>query len=154
MYLTDICRTLTLDYIGEVTNHGVSSYRFAGTDRLFANATDNTDNCAFVRGAFAIRRGESRSWHADQLSLASACLRFSVLLRLILPWSCSCNGLICPYHPTPFNCKNNHRFFRNGKKATTFCIKKEVVMTNWTLKFNIFFLLIFSRCISNQYFKF
>ena len=42
--------TLTLDYIGEVTNQDVSSYRFAGTDRLFANATDNPDNWCFCSG--------------------------------------------------------------------------------------------------------
>ena len=50
VYLTDICRTVTLDYVGNVTNYGVPSYRFAGTKRLFANATDNPDNWCFCSG--------------------------------------------------------------------------------------------------------
>ena len=50
LYVTDICRSLTLDFTGEVVNNGVTSYRFAGTERVFANATDNPDNWCFCSG--------------------------------------------------------------------------------------------------------
>lgn len=50
MYLTDICRSVTLDYEKEIENYGVSSYRFTGTERVFANASDNADNWCFCSG--------------------------------------------------------------------------------------------------------
>jgi len=50
MYITDICRSITLDYTETVNNFGISSYRFAGTSRTFANATDNPDNWCFCSG--------------------------------------------------------------------------------------------------------
>jgi CD36 family len=43
-------RSITLDYTETVNNFGISSYRFAGTSRTFANATDNPDNWCFCSG--------------------------------------------------------------------------------------------------------
>ncbi len=40
LFISDLCRTVTLDYEGDVLNAGVSSYRFAGTQRVFANGSD------------------------------------------------------------------------------------------------------------------
>jgi len=50
MYLTDICRSLTLDYEKDVEDYGLSTYRYTGTERVFANATDNADNWCFCSG--------------------------------------------------------------------------------------------------------
>jgi len=47
MYITDMCRSVTLDYEADVENFGVSSYRFAGNERVFANASDVADNWCF-----------------------------------------------------------------------------------------------------------
>lgn len=43
-------RSVTLDYEKEIENYGVSSYRFTGTERVFANASDNADNWCFCSG--------------------------------------------------------------------------------------------------------
>lgn len=40
LFISDLCRTVTLDYEGDVLNAGVSSYRFVGTQRVFANGSD------------------------------------------------------------------------------------------------------------------
>lgn len=42
-----ICRSIDLDYTEDVTKNGVTFSRFAGTRRLFANASDNADNWCF-----------------------------------------------------------------------------------------------------------
>ena len=43
-------RSITLDYTETVNHFGLSSYRFAGTSRTFANSTDNPDNWCFCSG--------------------------------------------------------------------------------------------------------
>ena len=82
MYLTDICRTLTLDYIGKVTNHGVLSFRFAGTDRLFANATDNPDDWCFCSGGVCNPSGVAN--FSTCFSICPFLYRFHIITSPIL----------------------------------------------------------------------
>ena len=45
--MTNVCRSLTLDYVEDVAESGITFYRYAGTKRMFANATENPDNWCF-----------------------------------------------------------------------------------------------------------
>ena len=45
-----IDRSLELDYTQTIENYGVTSYRYAGTSRTFANTTENPDNWCFATG--------------------------------------------------------------------------------------------------------
>ncbi|XP_046644993.1 protein croquemort-like isoform X2 [Daphnia pulicaria] len=50
MYVTDICRSVTLDYEKEVIDAGVPAYRYTATEKVFANATVHPDNWCFCSG--------------------------------------------------------------------------------------------------------
>ena len=43
-------RTLKLDYVEDVEDGLVQSYRFAGSQRTFANTSENADNWCFATG--------------------------------------------------------------------------------------------------------
>lgn len=43
-------RSVTLDYEKDVVHSGVSAYRYAGTEKVFSNATDHPDNWCFCSG--------------------------------------------------------------------------------------------------------
>ena len=40
-------RSITLDYEKDVEDSGITFYRYVGSKRMFANATDNPDNWCF-----------------------------------------------------------------------------------------------------------
>ena len=54
-------RSVTLDYAEDVENSGISSYRFVGTEQVFANTTDNADNWCFCSGGTCNPSGISNS---------------------------------------------------------------------------------------------
>lgn len=57
LYVTDICRTVTLDYESDVVNRGVASYRFVGTERVFSNKTVDAENWCFCPDGVCIPSG-------------------------------------------------------------------------------------------------
>lgn len=61
MYLTDLCRSMTLDYEKDIENMGLLSYRYVASERVFANATDNADNWCFCSGGVCNPSGVSNS---------------------------------------------------------------------------------------------
>ncbi|KAK4016392.1 protein croquemort [Daphnia magna] len=61
MYSTDLCRSITLDYTQDVSKKGVTFYRFAGTERMFASAQENPDNWCFWSGDVFNLSGVSNS---------------------------------------------------------------------------------------------
>lgn len=61
MYITDICRSVTLDYEKDVVDAGVSSYRFAANEKVFSNATDHPDNWCFCSGGVCNPSGVGNS---------------------------------------------------------------------------------------------
>merc|ERR1711928_20600 len=47
LYSTDLCRSVTLDYLEDINKGGVEFNRYAGTRRMFAHPSNNSDNWCF-----------------------------------------------------------------------------------------------------------
>lgn len=56
-----VIRSITLDYTQDVSKKGVTFYRFAGTERMFASAQENPDNWCFWSGDVFNLSGVSNS---------------------------------------------------------------------------------------------
>jgi len=61
MFIPNICRSVTLDYTRTLDHMGITAYRFAGTERTFADADANPDNWCFCTGGSCVPSGAVNS---------------------------------------------------------------------------------------------